>query len=104
MGKLTLVVEDAPAKVGKNEEVYKEVAQLFDTIAIGKSIPVSNSEVPSLGLIAKIRSLINLKEGEDIRISRTYGDDKKLSGVRLIKTIFKPKKVKAEPQGEAEEA
>jgi len=108
MGKLNLVVEDAPVKVTKNEDSYKEVAEAFNALPIGKAVKVANSEVSSLSLIGNIKKYITLKEGEDIRISRLYedaSDAKKLSGVRLIKTIYKarkPKEAKVKSQGEVQ--
>lgn len=102
MGKLNLVVEDAPvriAKESKNQELHQEVAEAFNRISIGKALIVQNSEVPCMSLIAKIKKLITLNKGEDLRISRIYGADKKLTAIRLIKTAAKQPKV-SDSQGE----
>jgi hypothetical protein len=107
MGKLNIVVQDAPSITRnvpmKNLELFQEVAEAFNGLPLGKAFIVSNEDIASSTLEAKIRKMVTLKEGEHMRISKLTGADGKITGVRLAK-VTPPKKRESDSEGTQEAA
>ena len=96
MGKLKIVVEKAPEKVSresKNVELYQEIATAFEGLAIGECFVINDEDIAVSSLTANIKSYINFKEGENLRLSRLTKEENgsdKIYAVRLTKIASKP--------------
>lgn len=101
MGKLNIVVKEAPAKANRESkylELYVEIAQAFENLSIGQCFEINSEDVPASSLTAKIKSFIKFKDGEDLRLSRLTKEEngsEKVYAVRLTK-IAKSAKPTAE--------
>jgi len=100
---MEIKIETIPQKETKNTEAFEAIAKAFNSMEIGQSFVILDSEVKSTTLVSRVKDFVIIKSAEHLKLSRinskSEDGSKKVIGIRLCKIAATAPR-KENPKGE----